>query len=416
MFRIDWTKPILHPSPGWLTIIAAISLSVIGLAAINTAMPYVSMSDEPSFSVQAEPVIPMLGPKAMKQAKFFCVAIVAMVLCSIPHHRRIVTFGYPLFIAVLILLVIVLLPFMPRWLVPIRGGARRWFDLGPISFQPSELAKIAYVLSLSCYLRYRKNYRSFRGLLTPLLITFFPIGLILVEPDLGTAMIFLPVFFAMLIAAGARIKHLLLIVLVGLVLVPVMYPLLESHQKDRIHDVFARMTGDTRHEADISYQGKKATMLTGAGCVFGQGDKDSQMLIEAHQLPEAHNDMIFVVICLRWGIVGGLGVLLLFFLLLGSGLVAAAMNKDPFARLIAVGVVAIIFTQVFVNIGMTIGLLPITGMTLPFISYGGSSLVVNFAIVGLLVNVAGRRPIIMAEPSFEFDKRPADHVQRNPRG
>jgi len=403
---------VFRPGVGWVVIATAVGLSVVGVLAISTAKPdyfeYEGIESVGRVVLSGSDVSgggglgSVLSGQGKKQAVFLIVGLVAMMVCSLPHHRRIVWLGYPMLVVVLLMLVVVLLPFMPRWLVPVRGGARRWFDLGVVSFQPSELAKVAYVLSLACYLRYRENYRTLRGLLAPLLITFLPMVLIVVEPDLGTAMVFLPVFFAMLVAAGARIKHLLLMILIGLILVPMMYPLLEAHQKDRIQDVIARMIGDTRHEAGISYQGKKATMLTGAGGLFGCGNEDSQMLIGAHRLPEAHNDMIFVVICLRWGLIGGICVLLLFLLLLGGGLAAAGMNRDPFARLIAVGVVAIIFTQVFVNVGMTVGLLPITGMTLPFVSYGGSSLVVNFAMVGLLVNVAARRPIIMAEPSFEF--------------
>jgi len=281
-------------------------------------------------------------------------------------------------------------------------------------FQPSELTKIAYVLALAQYLRYRENYRTVRGLSLPLLMTFVPMGLILVEPDLGTAMIFLPVLFAMLITAGARLKHISTIVLLGLVLMPAMYPLLQPHQKDRIIAMASQIQGDTRHLSGVGYQGHKAQTLTGAGRLTGHSETHAESLIRFNALPEARNDMIFAVIATRWGLVGGLTVLGLFMLLIAGGLLAAALNKDPFARLIAVGVVTVIFTQMFINIGMTVGILPITGLTLPFISYGGSSLLVNFMMVGLLLNVAARRPVIMANPAFEFDSPPADRIHRNP--
>ena len=127
------------------------------------------------------------------------------------------------------------------------------------------------------------------------------------------------------------------------------------------------------------------------------------LVLRYNRLPEAHNDMIFAVICARWGTLGGLAVIGLYMLLVASALLVAAVHKDPYARLVIVGVTAIIFSQVIVNIGMTIGLVPITGMTLPLVSYGGSSLLVNLAMVGLVLNIAARPAKIMTRPSFEFD-------------
>jgi cell division protein FtsW (lipid II flippase) len=385
----NWIKPLILPNAGWLSIAAALALSWVGLLAIDTAT---ATNESVRF--------------AARQAVFIPAALIVMVIAALPHYRRIAQVAHPLLVLTLLMLVVVMLPFMPRSFVPVINGARRWFDIGIIQFQPSELTKIAYVLSLACYLRYRSNYRTLRGLIPPLIITFIPMGLIVIEPDLGTSMIFLPVFFAMLITAGARLKHLIILVLIGVMIMPAMYPLLKDHQKARIHDVVARFAGQTQHSQTISFQGTVATTITGSGQLIGNDSEHAASLIHYSRLPEPHNDMIFAVVCTRWGLLGGLGVLGLYVLLIGSGLLAAALNKDPFARLVAVGVVSVIFTQVFVNIGMTIGLLPITGMTLPFVSYGGSSLLANFVIVGLLVNVAARRPIVMAQPSFEYD-RPA---------
>lgn len=392
-------KHVLHPNVGWVALAAAVGLTVMGVMGIDTATTL--RAGGTSLFVS-------------KQMIFIPVALVVMLLVAIPHHRLMPQIAYPLLIVTLVLLVVVLIRFMPRSIVPVINGVRRWFDLQIILFQPSELAKIAYVLALACYLRYRENYRTLRGLLWPLLITFVPMGLIVVEPDLGTAMIFLPVMFAMLLVAGVKLRHIAAIMLIGLILMPAMYPLLQPHQKDRIISMVSQLRGETAHRADIGFQAYKARKLVGAGGVAGHGEDYGATLVRYNALPEAHNDMIFAVVCTRWGVLGGLGVIVLFLLLIGSGLAAAAMNKDPFARLVAVGVVTVIFTQMFVNIGMTIGLLPITGMTLPFVSYGGSSLVVNFAMVGLIVNIASRRPIILANPSFEFDRRSVDHVQRNP--
>jgi cell division protein FtsW (lipid II flippase) len=392
-------RSLLRPSVGWLTLLAALGLAIIGIQAIGIARPSGDGS-MPYFM--------------MRQMQFLPIALCAMLLVALPHHRRLVSWAYVLLGVVILMLVVLLLPFMPESIVPVRNGARRWFDLQIMLFQPSELAKVAYVLALAQYLRYRENYRTVRGLLLPLIITFIPMGLILVEPDLGTAMIFLPVLFAMLIVAGARLKHIATIILLGLVLMPAMYPLLQPHQKDRIIAMVSQIQGDTQHLAGVGFQGHKAQTLTGAGQVSGHSETHAVNLIKYNSLPEAQNDMIFAVICTRWGILGGMTVVALYLLFICGGLLAAAMNKDPFARLIAVGVTAVVFTQMFVNIGMTVGILPITGMTLPLISYGGSSLLVNFMMVGLILNVSARRPLLMAKPAFEFDTPRGKSIHRNP--
>jgi rod shape determining protein RodA len=174
---LSFIKPFCLPNVGWFAVLAALGLTAIGLFAIDTA----AMGEG-------------LSPFVKKQAMFLPLGLIVMIAFALPHHRLIVHFAYPLLAVTLILLVIVLLPFMPRSIVPVINGARRWFDLKLTLAQPSELAKIAYILSLACYLRYRRNYRSVWGLAIPLVATFVPMGLILVEPDLGTAMLFLPMF------------------------------------------------------------------------------------------------------------------------------------------------------------------------------------------------------------------------------
>jgi cell division protein FtsW (lipid II flippase) len=235
-------------------------------------------------------------------------------------------------------------------------------------------------------------------------LTFIPMGLVLVEPDLGTAMLFLPTLFAMLIAAGAKIRHLVIIVVLGLSLAPAMYPLLQPHQKDRIQAMLAQVRGDERYVNDIGYQGARAMTLVGAGQLTGVGRQKARELAIYNHLPESHNDMIFAIICCRWGMVGALVTWALFAALCLGGVLTAALCKEPFGRLVAVGLTAALFAQVTINNGMTIGLMPITGMTLPFVSYGGSSLVTVWLMIGLLFNIALRRPQYLTRHSFEFDE------------
>ncbi|MCG8512018.1 MAG: FtsW/RodA/SpoVE family cell cycle protein, partial [Rhodospirillales bacterium] len=312
-------------------------------------------------------------------------------------------------------------PFVPRI-----NGATAWIRIGGFSAQPAEVVKILFVLSLAWYLRYRDNYRTFLGMLIPFVIMFVPVALILKQPDLGTAMLFAPALFAMLIAAGARLRHLAALAGLGIAAIalniaviavdppheqglgragrlPDWIHMLKPHQEKR----FAAMMWPTRYEKAEAFQQITAMRMIGAGGALGSGKDRARTLIDFNNLPEPHNDMIFAVIVSRWGAVGGMTTMALYFTLLASMLLVAARSKDPFARLACVGFAGMIFTQAFINIGMTLGLLPITGITLPFVSYGGSSLVATYIMIGLTLNFAARRPQMLARPSFEYDNADA---------
>ena len=169
-----------RPNPGWLALGAGIGLALLGLMAISTAAGAYEQGTGDAVGW------------VKKQAIFLVVAVAAVALTALPHHRRVGKLAFPLMILALLLLAFLLLPFLPRELVPVRNGARRWIDLRVSLVQPSELAKFIYVLALARYLRFRSSYRTMAGLMVPLLITFVPMGLIIVEPDLGTATVFLP--------------------------------------------------------------------------------------------------------------------------------------------------------------------------------------------------------------------------------
>ncbi|MHC4947581.1 MAG: FtsW/RodA/SpoVE family cell cycle protein [Planctomycetota bacterium] len=373
---------VLLFNTGWLCVAAALALSILGVSAIGTT--------EPAY--------------ALRHAVHLAMGIVAAVIVAVPHFRSIRWLSYPLLLLVTGLLVFVLIPFVPEAIVRPRNGARRWINMVVMDVQPSELAKIAYVLALANYLRFRTSYRTLPGLLLPLVLTFIPMGLILVEPDLGTAMLFLPTLFAMLVAAGAKLRHLVIVMVLGLSAAPLMYPMLRPHQKDRIEALYYQFIGDSRHENDIGYQGARAMTLVGSGRLVGVGKAHAEELVTWNHLPEDHNDMIFAVIACRWGALGAVTTWGLFLLMCGGGLLIAATCKDPFGRLVAVGVSSLLFAQMAINTGMTIGLMPITGMTLPFVSSGGSSLIATWIMIGLLLNVAMRRAPYMARRSFEFDE------------
>lgn len=401
---------VLWWNPAWFSVAAALALAAIGIAAINLTEPQGA------------------GQIWIKQLVFLVVALVACAICAVPSPRAWRYLAYPAMIGAIVLLVFVLLPFIPHEIVRPRNGARRWINLVLTDFQPSEAAKIVLVLALANYLRYRKNYRTLTGLLVPFCIMLVPMGLILVEPDLGTAMLFGPVLFAMLLAAGAKLKHLFTIAGLGAITVVLIatvsllaaqkkptptYPILEKHQVERIQGLVNQIRGDRRHADTINYQAFKAMRVIGAGGFLGLGPERSRLIVRTQSLPEDHNDMVFAVVVNRWGFVGATSMIGIYLVYLTGLVMTAATTMNPFGRLTCVGFAAIIASQMVVNIGMNIGVLPITGMTLPFVSYGGSSLVANFAMTGIALSIALRPAGYFARPSFEFDEvdEPLERVE-----
>ncbi|MGE3109051.1 MAG: FtsW/RodA/SpoVE family cell cycle protein [Phycisphaerales bacterium] len=378
---------------GWLCVLSALALSMLGIYIID---------------VGASPRIPGIEVSAgdaslvPKQVLFLCVGVVAAVAAAVPHCRNVRLLSWPAMVVVIGLLVFLLLPGVPRWLVTPRNGARAWINLGPLDFQPGEVAKIAFVLVLADYFRYRSNHRTLGGLLPPALITLVPVGLITLEPDLGTALLFVPCLFAMLLAAGARLKHLAAIILIGALAGPLAYPLLKQHQQQRIVGLINMVQGNPEGSDDINYQSLTAVRLAGAGGLTGLSDAKSRAVVHFNRLPERHNDMIFAVIVNRFGLAGGVGVLALYGVWMAGALLTAASSKDPFGRLIVVGFAVIIATQMYINIGMNLALLPIIGLTLPFVSYGGSSMLTVWVMTGLVFGVGMRPPARLARPTFEF--------------
>ena len=388
-------RSLLRPHAGWYVLLAAAGLTVMGIAAIATVDV----------------------PHAQDQARWWAISLLILAICMLPKPRQIGLVSIPLAIAITVLLLVIVLPVMPRSIVPVRNGTRAWINLRIMMFQPSEAAKIIFVLALAWYLRHRDSYRTLRGLLAPFAIMFLPMALVMLEPDLGTAVLFLPVLCAMLVAAGAKLRHLGAIValtvlavvlnIVAIYTLPDSMQLLRAHQRARIKATISQAKGETRYLDDVGFQQDKSLTLAGAGGLRGVGGERAATLIHFNRLPEDHNDMIYTVIANRWGWVGGATVLGLFGLMIGSMLVVAARTKSPFSRLAVVGFAALLFTQMTINVGMAIGLLPIIGITLPLVSYGGSSLAATYALVGLVMNFAVEKPPIISRPSFEYE-----HVER----
>ncbi len=396
---------------------------------------------------------------AAKQWKFGLLGVAAFVGMTLLPYQRLGQASYVLFALTILMLVGI-------FALPSVRGSHRWIPLGPLNFQPSELAKFTVIIMLAWYLRYRDNYRRLLGLIVPFGLTLVPMGLVLLEPDLGTSLLFPPTLMIMLFVAGAKLRHLAVVLAMGLVLVFVPVPLMVDSVQMREHrDGFTTSALgpltfyhvntqlDWRKQPDVplaycrfqwgggrifdlqplslrmmmghdqtaeraqrvtawlrpndprlaqgkGYQPRLGRLILGTGGFNGRGDWNDVPTF-FHVLPDDHTDFIFCVVGGQWGLLGCLVVLLLYGVIFLFGIEISLSTNDAFGRLLAIGVLALLFSQVLINVGMTLGLLPVTGMTLPWISYGGTSLVINCAAVGLLVNVGRHRPILLGRRPFE---------------
>jgi cell division protein FtsW (lipid II flippase) len=337
------------------------------------------------------------GSRLGHQIVYSVLAVCGMLALSVPNYRVLCRWSYVLLALAVVLLVAV-------YFFPPVNNARRWIRFGPVGLQPSEFAKIAYVLALAQYLMYRKNYRRLGGLLAPLCLTLAPVLLILREPDLGTSLVFVPVFFLMLFTAGARWRDLGYVAVVALVMLPLLWTHMSREQQSRV-TAWLEQTAPNDIRGDDTYhlhQAKRMLALGGAwgSLVSGQPIDDPA----ACRLPEARSDFVFCVLGERLGLVGIAVVLGLYALLVWRGLVIAAATREPFGRLVAAGVTAMIAVQVVINTAMTVGLLPITGLSLPLVSYGGSGLLASGLMLGLLLNIGLR-------PGYEMTNEPFRYVE-----
>jgi len=291
------------------------------------------------------------------------------------------------------------------------NGASCWITLGGFSFEPSELMKVSFVMVLARYLRFGRNYRTLGGLLGPFGLALLPVMLILKQPDLGVAALFVPTLLAMLFVAGAKIKHLVAIIALGAALVPVFWlsgerdvpffrhlpALVHDYQRARVRGMVGK---DPRTLRAAGFQQQRALVASGSGGVTGKGLGSIPV---GRGVPEAQNDMIFAIIGEQFGLLGSIAVIVAYLVLFAAGIEIAAATREPFGRLLAVGIVCFLAAQAFLNLLVVTRLFPVTGVTLPFVSAGGSSLVASCIAAGLLLNVGQNRPRIIARDSFEYD-------------
>lgn len=319
----------------------------------------------------------------IKQGIAFALGLGMIVLILLIDYNVLGKYYKGLYVIGLILLVAVLIPGIGAE----RGGARSWVELGPLDFQTSELVKLTFILS------YAKIVESKRGKLNNLkeiisvVIYAIPfIGLLFAQPDLGTAIVFSCIILGMLFTAGLDIGLIKKAAIIFLVSLPVMYMLMAPHQKDRI-EAFLNPEDVTLKG---NYQVMQSLIAIGSGGPTGKGLYNGTQNQEGY-LPVQDSDFIFAVIGEELGAIGMIAVIGLYILFLTRMIYIAREAKDFYGTLIVIGVMSMFAYQVIQNIGMTVALIPVTGVTLPFISYGGSSLLTSMANLGLVLNVCMRK-------------------------
>lgn len=268
------------------------------------------------------------------------------------------------------------------------GGSTRWLDLGVFLFQPSEPAKIAVILLLAHY--FAKHVKPWgmgiRELIVPLVLVMVPFSLVLLQPDLGTALLFLLIAGTMAVFAKIERRTFFVLLAAVVILVPLGWFFIEDYQRTRILMLFSPESDPT----GAGYHILQSKIAVGSGMLYGKGYMEGTQNILSF-LPEQHTDFIFSVLAEEWGFVGGAGLLILFLLFTAFGLNIAYGCRDDFGTLLAFGITAMIFWQTVINIGMVIGLMPVVGMPLPLVSYGGSSVVTTLLGIGILLNISMRR-------------------------
>lgn len=317
-----------------------------------------------------------------KQLIWYSAGAVLMIAAFLVNYKMFERWGHLVYILCVLMLVAVI--FFGKYV----GGSKRWLVLGPFSVQPSEMVKLAVIIMLAKY--YARIVRTegirWREMMTPVVITAIPFVLIVRQPDLGTAMLI--GLIAASITLYIKIERHTLIGLIagGALTVPVIWLFLKGYQKQRI----LTFLNPDRDPLGAGYHIIQSKIAIGSGMLAGKGFlKGSQNTLDF--LPEQHTDFIFSVLAEEWGFIGTIITLSVFLLIIVWGLQIAQRSRDPFGTILAVGITAMIAWQVFINIGMVMGLMPVVGVTLPFISYGGSSVITMMAGVGLLLNVSMRR-------------------------
>lgn len=354
-----------------------VAISILGIIIIMSATEN-NITGDPLYYVRRQVMFGVIG----------LVFTFLMLSVDYHHYARLSHYFYAFNIFLLILVL-----FIGRQ----AGGAQRWIDLKFFDLQPSELAKFIIIVTLAKLLADREGeFEGIFDLALPFLFVGLPMLLIFLQPDLGTSLVFLAVTFSMLFMAGAPGRQLFATIVVGAgVGIPLLWQFLRPYQKMRLI-VFVNPEIDPM---GYGYQLLQSMIAIGAGGSYGYFFRSGELFQGTQSglnyLPAQHTDFIFSVLGEEFGFLGSTVMLLLFFFLIYRIIRIAIAAKDTYGSLICVGVASLIMFQVLVNIGMTISIMPVTGLPLPFMSYGGSAYLVNMLCIGLVLNIGMRRQKIL---------------------
>jgi len=355
----------------WFTFSIVILLSILGIITIFSATRSPVSSEMPSFYI--------------KQFYWLIVSIFAFIAIMSFDYSWLSRASYVLFGIGVVLLVLVLA------LGRTGMGAQRWLNLGIFSFQPSEIFKLFYVIVIA---RYLSNVYGEIGIVTFLkafsLFVCIPLVLVIKQPDLGTALILLTVFISIVTTKGLHKKVIIMALLLSILSVPflgsIVWEGLKDYQKNRL----VAFLDPEVDPSGIGYHINQSKVAIGSGRFIGKGYLNGTQG-PFRFLPEKHTDFIFAVFAEEWGFLGSVALLLLYLFFILRGLDTARKAKDEFGRLLAVGLSFMFTVYFFVNVSMTLGMMPVVGIPLPFMSYGGTALLTNFISAGILINIRARR-------------------------
>lgn len=369
MLKIDRR---LISSFDWITLGVVIFICIIGILTIYSATrPPLDEGEQPPFYV--------------KQLIWLIIATVALCVFTTFDYIKLKNFWLLFYITGILLLIVVL--FTGKTAM----GAKRWINLGFFSFQPSEIFKIIFIISISSFLENKQSPLSVKDTLKTLLIFgIIPFLLIVKQPDLGTAILILTITFIMIMYKGLRTRLMILIFSILIISVfflwEILWEGLKEYQKNRLI-AFIDPSIDPK---GIGYNIVQSVITIGSGGLFGKG------FLEGTQgplkfLPERHTDFIFPIFAEEWGFVGCFILLSLYFTVFIRCFQTSIIAKDNFGKLLSLGFTSIFILYFFINIGMTLGIMPVVGIPLPFMSYGGTTLLANFIGIALVINVRMRR-------------------------
>lgn len=360
--------PIKKTAPDFILITVTLTLLAVGLIMVYSASAvWADYKFDDSFYF------------VKRQMLFAGVGIIAMFFLMNVDYWSWRTWAKVMLIVCFVLLLLVLIPGIGT----VRNGSRSWIGVGAFSIQPSEFMKLAMIIFLAKYLSInQKNITSFKnGLLPSLLLVFTAFGLIMLQPDLGTGTVMVGTCLVMIFVAGARIKHFVILGLIGLA----GFVALVLSAPYRIKRITSFLD-PWEDPLGSGFQIIQSLFAIGPGGLFGLGLGQSRQ--KFFYLPEPQTDFIFAILAEELGFIGGSFVLLLFALLLWRGIRVALGAQDLYGSFLAVGIISMVAIQVMINIGVVTGLMPVTGITLPFLSYGGSSLTLMLMAVGVLLNIS----------------------------